>query len=431
MTSELRIQRNSRLLPILVGLLLVMSLIDSYRGWRILLIGLGGTWLVSYLWARSLAHNLHLKREMRFGWVQVGDHLDDRFTLTNGGWAPGLWVEVMDHSTLPDRQMNWVTGVEPYSETSWGTQRVCTRRGLFTLGPTSLGSGDPFGIYSVHLDHPAWTSLLVTPPVVPLPSIEVAPGGRAGQGRPRANALERIVSAAGVRQHMPGDSLRGVHWPTSARRAQLYVRQFEGTPASDWWIFLDLERRVQVCQGSAATEEHAIILAASLADRGLRSQLAVGLVAHGTDLVWLPPQNGDGQRWEILRALALVSTGSRSLAELLTHVQPRLGQEASLVIITPNVCGDWIQALYPLLWRGTVPTVLLLNPVTFGGHEDAQYTFDQLAALGVARYLIPRELLDRPEARPGRQGHWQWHTSAIGRAIPIHQPKDRAWKVLS
>lgn len=431
MPSQVRIKRHTRLLPALVFLLLLMSLVDSYRGWRILLIGLGGTWLLSYLWVRSLARNLRLTREMRYGWAQVGDQIEERFTLVNNGWAPGVWVEVIDHSTLPGIPHERVTGVGRFSQTRWRIERTCARRGLFTLGPSSLRCGDPFGLYSIELDFPGWTSLLVTPPIVPLPVIEVAPGGRAGQGRPRANAPERTVSAASVRQYVPGDSLREVHWPTSARRDKLYVRQFESTPASDWWIFLDLEARVQLGEDASSTAEHAIVLAASLADRGLREQHAVGLLAHAEDLLWLPPESGDSQRLKILHKLAVISTGKRSLAELLTRMQPRLDHQASIVIITPNIHADWIEALFSLTRSGAVPTVLLLDPISFGGSEDARSTMDLLASFGVTHYRIQRELLDQPQARPGHQGHWQWQPSVTGRAVPLHKPKDLTWKVLS
>jgi hypothetical protein len=50
--------------------------------------------------------------------------------------------------------------------------------------------------------------------------------------------------------------------------------------------------------------------------------------------------------------------------------------------------------------------------------------------LGVAPYLIKRELLDRPEARPGHQGEWEWRVTGFGRAIPIHKPADLSWKKL-
>jgi len=429
--SELYLKLNTRLLPALVGVLLILQLVAPYRGWLILLVGLGGGWLVSYLWARSLLRGLRLVREMRFGWAQVGDRLEERFTLLNQGLAPALWVEVVDRSTLPEYLASRVTGVGSNSSTRWHTQGVCVRRGLYTLGPTSLQTGDPLGLYRVTIHYSDSANLMVTPPVLPLPSIEVAPGGRAGEGRPRANAPERTVSAAGVRDYVPGDSLRSIHWPTSAHHDSLFVRLLDGTPAGDWWIFLDLNQAVQVGQGSASTEEHAVILSASLADRGLRLGREVGLVAQGEDLVWLPPRAGDAQRWAILRALALVDVGSRPLAELLTHARPRFGERTSLVVITADGAGDWVKALWTPLCLGVVPTVLLLDPVSFGGAGGVGGALAALSDLGIARYVITRDLLDRPEARPGEQGHWEWRVSPLGRAVTLRRPRDLAWKGLS
>ncbi|OQY20665.1 MAG: hypothetical protein B6I34_08520 [Anaerolineaceae bacterium 4572_32.1] len=427
--SQLRLR--TRFLPALVGLLLLFQLLIPYRGWRILLVGLGGVWLLGYLWARSLACGLRLTREMRFGWAQVGDRLVERFTLANEGRVPALWTEVVDHSTLPDYQASRAASVNRKRLIRWHREAICTRRGLFTLGPTSLQTGDPFGLYAVTQHYPASLPLMVLPPIVPLPTIEVAPGGRAGEGRPRANTFERTVSAASVREYVSGDSVRWIHWPTSARRDSLFVRLFDSTPASDWWILLDMNRFVQAGEGQDSTEEHGVILAASLADRGLRSGQAVGLVAHGERLVWLPPRESEGHRWEILRSLALVSLGERPLTELLARAGPDLGRRASLVVITPAVDSEWVASLLPLLRRGVIPTVLLLDPVSFGGTGDAREIAAQLSDLEVAHHIITRDLLNLPEAQPGREGQWTWRVLGTGRAVPIRRPQQVTWKVLS
>jgi uncharacterized protein (DUF58 family) len=429
---ESRLQLNTRFLAVLVALLLVLQLVAPYRGWLILLVGLGGGWLVGYLWARSLARGLCLTREMRFGWAQVGDRMQDRFSLVNQAWAPGLWVEVVDHSTLAGYQASRVTSVGGRDSIRWHTEGVCTRRGLFTLGPTSLRAGDPLGLYTVNLHYPSWTTLMVMPPIVPLPTIEVASGGRVSEGRPHADALVnvRTVSASGVRDYLPGDSLRWVHWRTSARRDSLFIRLFDNTPSGDWWVFLDMDRRVQAGQGQASTDEHGVILAASLADRGLRSRRAVGLVTHGEELVWLPPRALASQRWRILRALALVTPGSRPLAELLARARPVFRQVASLIIITPAVDSGWVEALLPLLRRGIVPTVLLLDPVSFGGIGDVNRIQALLSDSGVTCYVVTRDLLSWPEARTDQQD-WEWRVSPHRRVVPVRRPRDMAWKVLS
>ena len=426
-----KIRLNSWLAPVLALVTLLLDLFTPYRGWRILAVGLGGACLVGFLWARSLARGLNLTREMRFGWAQVGDHMVERFTLRNTGWASAVWVEVQDKSTMPDYVVSRGTGLPGGDSIRWHTEAICIRRGLFMLGPTALQTGDPFGVFSVTLDYPATMPLLVLPPVVPLPHIEIAPGGRSGAGRPLPNAMDRTVSAGSVREYAPGDSRRWIHWRTSARRDELYVRLFDGTPAGDWWILLDVDTYVQVGEGQDATEEHGVILAASLADKGLRQGRSVGLVAHGEELVWLPPQSGEGHRWEILRSLALVSKGSRPLAELLVRLRPSIGQHTSILIITPSVDTTWVEGLVPLIRRGAASTILLLDPVSFGGAGNTELIESALLNLGVANYRITRDLLDRPEARPGHQGRWEWRVLGTGKAIPVYGLTEAPWRSLT
>ncbi len=88
-----KIQFNHPLLRVLIGLLLFLQLVAPYQGWLILLVGLGGGWLISAFWAQSLARGLSLRREVRLEWVQVGDYLEEAFVLTNQGWARALGLK--------------------------------------------------------------------------------------------------------------------------------------------------------------------------------------------------------------------------------------------------------------------------------------------------------------------------------------------------
>ncbi len=182
MKSTLRL--NTRLLPLLVIALVIMQLIDPSRVWMMLLVGLGGLWLISFIWARNLTKHLTILREMRYGWMQVGDVLEERFTLKNTGWLPATWVEITDHSSLPDYDASVATGVDGSSKNQWRKKGTCSRRGLYQLGNTSLHTGDPFGIYSVTIIDPAKATLIVMPPVVPLPHLEIIPRWVQRRGAP-------------------------------------------------------------------------------------------------------------------------------------------------------------------------------------------------------------------------------------------------------
>jgi uncharacterized protein (DUF58 family) len=208
------------------------------------------------------------------------------------------------------------------------------------------------------------------------------------------------------------------------------VRHFEHMPSSDWWIFLDLERRVQVGSGLESTEEHGVILAASLAHRGLREGHSVGLVTCSPELTWMAPQHSSGHSMSILRALALAKTGTRPLADLLEDAERAVRHGASLIIITPNAQADWAAALLQLVKIGITPTVLLLDPLTFGGTQSTAGALALLDDFGIAHSVIRSDLLNRPEASPGKQGKWEWRVLGRGKAVAVRKPADSGWRTL-
>ena len=419
---------RSRLWPALVILLLVLQLLWPSRIWAALLGVMGGGWLIAFLWARSLARNLAGRRRMRYGWTQVGDRLEERFILSNAGRVPAIWLEVQDRSDLPGYNASCLTAVDAGGFTEWRKQGVCTRRGLFTIGPASLTCTDPLGLYAVSLSVSDTANLLVLPPVLALPAIEVASGGRAGEGRRhRRSALETTVSVQTVREYVQGDPLRAIHWPTSARQGRLFVRQFEQMPSSDWWICLDMNRKAQVGEGDLSTEEYGVILAASLADRGLQMGHSVGLVTCGQNLVWIPPRHNSGQLIDILRGLAMVKPGGRRVEELLDQLRPSMRTGASMILITPDLRPDWISTLLQLTRIGVTPTVLLLDPLSFGGVQSARGMADWFQKHAITSSVITADLLDRPAAE-GHEDEWEWRIAGSGKAVPVRRPIQVEWR---
>jgi uncharacterized protein (DUF58 family) len=302
------------------------------------------------------------------------------------------------------------------------------RRGIYQLGGTTLRSGDPFGIYTVEIFHPESSKMVVMPPVIALPSIEIAPAGGTGEGRPRPNLIEQTVNASSVREYMQGDSLKLIHWPTTARHDRFYTRLMDGSPAGNWWIALDVDSSVQAGDDPESTIELGVILAASLADRGIRAHYSVGLLASGAQTAWISPGFGEQHRLEILRELAVIARGHMPLSELLERAAPALGQRNSFIIITPSVSSEWVSSLPRLERRGIRPTVILMDPASFGVGQRADSLAAILANMGIPHFILDRGLLQQPGAHPGWRGQWGWRITPMGRAIAIRPPGDLAWR---
>lgn len=394
------------LIPILVVVLVILQFAIPNKGWVILLSGFGGVWLISLVWARTLKKGLVIHRDMSFGWKQVGDRILERISLENDSWMPSLWVNIDDHSDMQDYNISTVTGVGGWRNRNWYAEGRCSYRGLFTLGPVTLKTEDPFGIYEVTVDFQESVNMMVVPPVVPLPEIEIASGGRIGEGRSSNKGIKQTVSTVGIREYSPGDSLRWLHWPTIARTGNLYVRLFENEPVSDWWVLLDMDAEVQVGEGHTSTEEHGVMLAASLVNRGLQMGKHVGLITHGENLIWHPPEIGDSHLWAILRSLATIRSGGPPLEQMLARLRLSLGRNTSLIIITSNTSLVWIRPLEMLKRMGIIPTVLLLEPASFGADTSIDAVQDRLIKLGIRQHVIKSDLLDRPKRQEKRK--WDW-----------------------
>ncbi len=421
------IELRSPVVPVITVLLAVIQLFFPFKGWVILLTGFGGMWLVSFLWARALQKGLQIHRDIAFGWKQVGDRLRERVQLENNTWVPGLWVHVDDRSDMRDYTISTVVGVQSWRYRNWHTQGVCVQRGLFTLGPVTLRAEDPFGIYQVEVDYTDSVNMMVVPPVVTLPEIEIATGGRVGEGRSANRGLKQTVSTIGVREYVPGDSLRWLHWPTIARTGELYVHLYENEPTSDWWVLLDLDEAVQIGEGPQSTEEHGVMLAASLVNHGLKLGKHVGLIAAGSELVWHHPERGDAHLWAVLRSLATVRPGRLPLDTILSRLRSSLGRNTSLVIITPNPDPSWIGALEHLQRLEIRPTVLLLDPQSFGGERTLEPIRGRLRKSGITHHTITADFLNRPQKEAREK--WGWLFSSPHAGGEIHSDWTAFWQM--
>jgi uncharacterized protein (DUF58 family) len=237
---------------------------------------------------------------------------------------------------------------------------------------------------------------------------------------PRPFSLAPTQPTATVRLFAPGDSLGRIHWPTTARRDDFYVRGLEELTAGDWWIVLDLEDQVHQGEGVNATLEKSILIAASLADRGLRGSHAVGMLAHGQDSIWMLPKSTALQRWQIFRVLAQIRAGSLSLQDLLARSGQLIKRDTSLIVITTATNAQWLDSLMLLSRLGVVPTVICLFDQET--RATAEALLPTLAMQNIRGHLIDHTtmVIPTPEELAGR---WEWRILGMGRVVAVNKPE--------
>jgi uncharacterized protein (DUF58 family) len=344
-------------------------------------------WLLTALSLRGI----RIQRQARFLRGSVGDIFEEHFEITNDSRIPKLWLEIANESDIPNatgsRVLTFLRGNQKrfYTARTW-----LTRRGGFVLGPTTVTSGDPFGIFRMARQYPANSSLVVLPLLFPVSEFLSPPGLLPGGKAIRRKSIDITPHASGVREYIPGDPMKRIHWPTSIRRDQLMVKEFEQDPQSEVWLFLDTHKGVHYSRPQPESEsypiddllllrrrqvklppaslEYSISITASLAHYFISQRRAVGLVtASYRSYKVIQAERSERQEAKILEELAFLQAESTyTLPGLVTAQMGQLPQGSSAILVTPMIWTELLLAVDSLQRRNLRPVVVLLMVESFG-----------------------------------------------------------------
>ncbi len=396
----------AKLLTLLVAVLLLGQVTD----WPVadtLSLALGAILVLTWLWSRFSLRGVELDRHVGADRAEVGGVIREELTLRNRGRLPKLWLEAVDHSALPGHDPGRVVHLRGRAIETWTAETLCVRRGRYRLGPMTLRSGDPLGMFPMRAALPTTLDVVVYPPMVAVSSA-LAPIAALEGGATRDRRTQNVTpSIAGIREYAPGDSLNRISWSQTARRGRLMTKEFDLDQTADLWIAVDLDHTANLPATYKldlvpdrngrwpaeawldATEEYSVTVAASLARHFIDEGRNVGLIATGARLETIAPDRGDRQLVKILESLAVIAAdGHMPLAEILVAEAPRFSRQTGLVVVTPSTDERWIASLAEIAGRGVRSSVILVEPDTFGPAPSSLMTVGALAAAGIPAHLL-------------------------------------------
>ncbi len=338
-------------------------------------------------WLNTRALDVSVDRRTLRG--QVGQDAEELIEVSNRSFIPKLWVELEDPCGLPGHRSRRAVIIPSRGLRSWVVNTTLRRRGLFDWGPLRVRGGDPFGLFYTERDYGVRQQILVYPRVIDLPRFQTPPASLPGEGRFRRRTHYITPNASGIREYAPGDPLSRIHWRSTAHTGELMVKTFELDPTSDIWVIADMEGSVHAGEGDESTEEYAVTVAASVAQRYISSNRSVGLIAFGEDYTVVEAERGQQQLSRILESLAVAkAAGDAPLGSLLMEEQRRFGRHTTLVLVTPSTDSSWLSPVQALVQRGVRVAVVLIDPSTFGGEGSPLVLYGELTASDILTYVV-------------------------------------------
>lgn len=254
-------------------------------------------------------------------------------------------------------------------------------RGRYRFEDARAELSDPFGLECAVVELPPPGALLVYPRLVRLGRLFTDSGARSHDGRRLLLRRSTGFELHSVREYERGESLRRVHWPSTARRGQLMVKELEDAPRDEIAVLLDADAHA-VVGGSFDTQVRA---AGSILDayvrRGRRAVLVVNSEQREIQQVHSPAAD-----WS--RALELLASvepsGQTDAGRLLAEDDGPAARALELIVVTARIEKGLVDRLVQRALTRRKVSLVFVDPASFnGGKELREPALLRLGAAGV------------------------------------------------
>lgn len=365
-----------------VGILLFLPAISIVAGTALLALAIA--WATSRYSLRGVTYSRNIVPERLF----PGDSAELHVHLRNGKLLPLAWLNVVDPihlglvrpgdsfedlllvsggvEILDDLMPALVnrTAMGPYQAVDRVYRVNGLKRGIYSLGPTELESGDAFGILRESTTLGERLDIIVYPRIYSPDEIGIPFREALGNATTRRALVEDPTLMAGSREYQPGDPLHRMHWKATARTGDLQVRVSDPSTTAQIMLLLNLNTFQYLWQGVDLDRmEAAIEVAASIATWAVQHDFAVGVRSNGV----VPGQENTPriaasadprQSVLIMEHLArLHYSGRFSPEEILLDEARRLSMGETIVFVTPILTPTLINVLVSRRLSGRVSVV--------------------------------------------------------------------------
>ncbi|MGB2875834.1 MAG: DUF58 domain-containing protein [Gaiellaceae bacterium] len=237
-------------------------------------------------------------------------------------------------------------------------------RGRYSFEESTAVIEDPLGFDRIEEPLSAPGALLVYPRLVELDSLFSESGAYARDGRRLLLRRPTGFDLHSVREYERGESLRKVHWRSTAKRGQLMVKELEDAPRDEVAVVLDADASAVVGESFELQVQSAGSILLAHARRGRRAVLVVNSPRREQQRV----HSADGDWHRALDLLARVEPeAAPPLAALLGDESGAAVRALELAVVTSALPAKLVERLVERALGHRNVSVVLVDAASFAG----------------------------------------------------------------
>jgi uncharacterized protein (DUF58 family) len=300
--------------------------------------------VLAWAWVRVANKPLRLRRR-----IGDGDHFE-------GDDVP-VWIHVEFEGRIAPPSLALVDRIAKLGERRTPLRRHGARlhgeyvlpalpRGRYPYEAARAELEDPFALERLSIPLGDAGALVVFPRLVELDRLFSEAGAHARDGRKLLLRRPSGFDLHSVREYEQGESLRKVHWRSTARRGQLMVKELEDAPRDEVAVLLDADAAAVVGSPPDSSFDMQVRAAGSIlrahARRGRRSLLVINAAQQESQRVY----SADGDWRRALELLAAVEpSGNAPLDTLLGEEASPAARALELTVVTARLAPRLVERL--------------------------------------------------------------------------------------
>jgi uncharacterized protein (DUF58 family) len=338
-------------------------------------LGLLAAVLLARLWTRLAGRPVELRRRLPGGERFAGEDVQVRLELVAPHRLPATLLLRERIGKLGERETQ-----VPRGKASYVLRDL--PRGRYAFEDTTAVIEDPLGFDRVELPLPTPGALLVYPRLVELERLFSESGASARDGRRLLLRRPSGFDLHSVREYQQGESLRMVHWRSTAKRAQLMVKELEDSPRDEVAVVLDADPAAVVGESFEVQVRAAGSLLLAHARRGRRSVLVINTPRREQQRI----RSADGDWHAALDLLATIEpVEGPPLAALLADEGGAPFRSLELAVVTATLPARLVEQLVERSLGRRDVSLVLVDSASFGGVPRQRFPdLLRLQAAGVA-----------------------------------------------
>jgi len=209
------------------------------------------------------------------------------------------------------------------------------RRGVYEIGPGIVRFSDPLGLFSRTIPISITQTISVFPRIIS-PEITIPPGLPIGELNSSNPLFEDTSRYRGIREYVPGDDPRRIHWKTSAKAEKLHVMEFDATYNAPLLVVLNIDADLYTKNTRYQHFERIIEAAASVSQLWDGHDQKTGLIINSSTPFILP--QAKQQISYILQVLAEIEGPIRetSAIDVIVRSLP-ISYGSRVILISPPI----------------------------------------------------------------------------------------------